>query len=394
MPDSIENDNNTIKKMKQLIDLGERLPNTFASTEELNELKKLTTLPDKFNNAFRPMGWIFVEFCCGVDTASKALDMHSDGANEAEIDTLLSNSFIGYDPAANQITNALRLNDDWDDISSALRVFERAYKAHNEEDYLVSVPLFLMVIDKLSLSKTGTKSIFTDVDDFGELFEEKSSFSGHRTALKQVLKVINSSMKGPNEELITIPYRHGILHGTRLNYDNKVVSTKALLLLAAVVEWINDTKPPSKDLAKKQSNNTSFLKKNLVRLNPQSAEEALLCLKTALIQKKSNEIVALLDFDPQFTNFIEKMKPWKEWLNKYDILVEANGGWTVFGETSNREQFAVCEVTLTIDNKTTIHKLQTSRIKEIKALLKKPFWQIDLGFQGTISSEIRDIESK
>ena len=46
--------------------------------------------------------------------------------------------------------------------------------------------------------------------------------------------------KKTNYEEIKFPYRNGILHGRDLNFANKYVSCKSLVLLLALDNWILD----------------------------------------------------------------------------------------------------------------------------------------------------------
>lgn len=63
------------------------------------------------------------------------------------------------------------------------------------------------------------------------------SVVGHHKGLTAVMPVFLRPFKRRYDEEVFEVHRHGIVHGTVVNYNNQVVATKAWNLLAAVVDW-------------------------------------------------------------------------------------------------------------------------------------------------------------
>lgn len=63
------------------------------------------------------------------------------------------------------------------------------------------------------------------------------SLVGHHMGLTAVMPVFLRTFKRRHEEEVFELHRHGIVHGTVVNYDNKTVASKAWNMLAAVVDW-------------------------------------------------------------------------------------------------------------------------------------------------------------
>ncbi len=64
-----------------------------------------------------------------------------------------------------------------------------------------------------------------------------NSLSGHHQGLTSVMQVFLKSFKRRVDDEVFELYRHGVVHGTVVNYNNKVVATKAWNMMAAVVDW-------------------------------------------------------------------------------------------------------------------------------------------------------------
>lgn len=64
--------------------------------------------------------------------------------------------------------------------------------------------------------------------------------------LKKIKDIYNLPRKKTNEEEITMPYRNGILHGRELNYGNKFVAGKCIVMLLAISEWIKNKNTENK----------------------------------------------------------------------------------------------------------------------------------------------------
>ncbi|MQM25652.1 hypothetical protein [Glycomyces albidus] len=67
------------------------------------------------------------------------------------------------------------------------------------------------------------------------------SVVGHHMGLTHVLKTFNTSKKRRVDEEVFEVFRHGIVHGTVVNFNNVVVATKTWNMLFAVADWATAT---------------------------------------------------------------------------------------------------------------------------------------------------------
>lgn len=379
---------------EKLVDLASQFPDDSEVYELATEFRSLLDLADKFNAAFAVQGWVFVEFCCGVEPATHALEMKQDGYPSDEIDNFLADHLVNVEPFYQQAKKLLGGGIAEPAYPARAEVVERAFRAYRETDFIACVPLILMLIDGFGVTRTGTKSIFSDLADLADLFEEDSSIGGHPTGLKAALQHMVRMKKGYSEEELTLPLRNGILHGTRLNYANKIVAAKALCVLAAVIEWARDTATVPKDEAAKVKWNTRFLTRNLAHLSARSPDEALEALQRAFDRGRPHEALALIDYHPVATSLQSKLSEWSDLLSSSQIKIVRRGEWRVFGVPSDSEQHARCTVELTVRrNEDDVvsrseETLHATRQKELKGLGLEGVWQIGLSVLGTIHGKL------
>lgn len=390
---TIGDDNPQIAELRQHIELGELMPPGSEPHRLARELRDLPTLPDRFNAAFVPSGWVFVEFACGYEVAERALRMKADGAPADEIDRYLTGSFLGLEPIRCQALKLLGGGIVEPRFPVRAEVTGRAFEAYEAGDYLVAVPLMLMLVDGFGVSATGTKSIFSDLQKLDEMFQSTESMAGHPTALKALLAQLGRGQRGYSEDPLTLPLRNGILHGTRLNYASEVVAAKTLNLVAAVVEWARDIAPEPTSEKARRAWNERFLRANLERLKPESPEGALNLLVAALAERRVPDIVTLIDYLPLLTNFPEKMEEWRE-LQDVEIGIEPLSAWEIFGNGRPG-------TTARLDARLTLTRTGGSRIvsearifAERSAKLAEAglpsYWQISLTLLGLIRARLRD----
>ena len=63
------------------------------------------------------------------------------------------------------------------------------------------------------------------------------SLVGHHKGLLAVMPEFLRTFKKRRDDEVFELHRHGIVHGTITNYNNKVVATKAWNMLGAVADW-------------------------------------------------------------------------------------------------------------------------------------------------------------
>lgn len=394
MSKTIRDTSPIFQRAEELVDLASQLPDGSEPHEMAKALRPVLDLADQFDAAFTAQGWVFVEFCCGFEPATQALAMKQRARPSDEIDGFLADHLLNVEPLYWQAKKLLGGGMAEPAYPVRAEVVERTFRAYREADFIACVPLVLMLIDGFGVTRTGTKSIFSDLADLADLLEEESSVGGHPTGMKAVLQHMIRMKKGYSEEELTLPLRNGILHGTRLNYANKIVAAKALCVLAAVIEWARDTATVPKDEAAKVKWNTQFLTTNLARLSARSPDEALESLQRAFNRGRPHEALVLVDYHPLNTHLQSKLSEWSDLLSAAWILIVRQGEWEVFGTPSDSEQHARCTVELTVQRNEdgvvsrTEEMLHATRQKDLKELGLEGIWQIGLPVLGTIRRKL------
>lgn len=225
--------------------------------KELDRIKKemnnLIMTTEEYNNNFSDYGWIAYSLI-NVEFMKKANQLFKDnGITEAEefiADYYIENSkkakkFIQYS------SNEFRRRSN---------IIDEAFQAYENKQYYSAVTLFLTIADGVINDFTKNKGFFTeglDLDCWDCLVECDKG-------LKKIKDIYNLPRKRTNEEIIKMPYRNGILHGRDLNYGNKFVSGKCIVMLLAISEWI------------KNKNTEDKRKEQYIRdANPPALEESL-----------------------------------------------------------------------------------------------------------------------
>lgn len=217
-------------------------PNLRSFKEKFFEIEKMSHifhLPDQFNELFSQNGWI----CCNslsqkVLEQSVALGLSGQisEAHQLLIDSV-DEKFIDLILLKSRTREHFKLR------IPLLNLLKTDYL---EQRYHACIPLLLALIDGLANDISKHIGFFAKNSDF-ELFD---SITAHSSGLPFLKKIMNSSRKQTNDEKLTIPYRHGILHGRDLNFDNKEVASKCWWTLAALIDWSDDLtqkKEPEKE---------------------------------------------------------------------------------------------------------------------------------------------------
>ena len=117
------------------------------------------------------------------------------------------------------------------------RLVEKALGYHRNGAYEASVPIVLAQADGICQDLVGSKD---DMQFFRLVpktpyFADASTIAGMPAGLEHLRPLFSEVMRrsGVTGKLT----RHGILHGRELRYDTQMNATKALVLLAAVIEW-------------------------------------------------------------------------------------------------------------------------------------------------------------
>lgn len=114
----------------------------------------------------------------------------------------------------------------------------KAFEDHKEGRYHASVPLFLMIIDGAVNDYTKSKGFFAEGTDVSAW----DCLVGCSSGLSKIKNICCKGRNKTNTEVIYLPYRNGILHGRDLNYNNIFVSSKCIVLLFAIHDWMTNKK--------------------------------------------------------------------------------------------------------------------------------------------------------
>jgi len=147
-------------------------------------------------------------------------------------------------------------------------IFKRAVERAGQADYISAIPLILIIIDGIFLSNTGKHPFSGGAD--APVFDTQSSRTG---GLPDGLALLGSVRRKLDVEPISLPFRHGIIHGLNPNYGTAQVAAKAFNLLRATMNYFDrkndeaerlesarhDQKPIEfRDLMKRKSENAAF----------------------------------------------------------------------------------------------------------------------------------------
>ena len=189
---------------KKLRITNESLDGIHQAADAVLEQSDILTLPDRFNDAFARKGWVATG-SMSADTMRTALELYEAGKNqqaEEEIIAWFQEDTINLFA----IVRAKRFNkarNRWNQLREAL-------KLTFEERYCSAVPLILIACDGFASDVLGTSPFEKDAD-----LTAFDSITGHPNSLPFLIKEL------------TLPLRHGILHGQSLGYANRIVCMKA-----------------------------------------------------------------------------------------------------------------------------------------------------------------------
>ena len=201
-----------------------------VSLEKIQSLKAqaddLITLPDRFNDAFAARGWVAYENL-NLEVMKSAAEYAETGRTEQGEQEL-----IEYYQSEENLRFCLMQMKAVRSWMPRAALAEKAKRDYLEGRYHASVPVVLALMDGL-VSDVATTGFFAQ----GTEMEAWDSVAGHSTGLGVICKIFNKGRRKTTSEPIDQPYRHGIMHGRDLGYDNKLVATKCWAALFAIREW-------------------------------------------------------------------------------------------------------------------------------------------------------------
>ena len=236
--------------MKKLGISSERLDRLHQAVEDVLQQSDVLTLPDRFNDAFAQKGWIATG-SMSATTMQRALDLHEAGEHQHAEDEILAwfqEDTINW--------RAIVRSKSFNKARNRCDQLQEALKLTFEERYWAAVPLILIACDGFASDVLGVgDSLFKEGVDL-TVFD---SIPGHPSSLPSLIQRLAKSVRKSSDEELTLPLRHGILHGRSLGYANRVVCMKVWLLMIALVDWAHDkTTEKERILEYERQANTSF----------------------------------------------------------------------------------------------------------------------------------------
>lgn len=275
---------------------------------------------EEYNNNFSDYGWIAyslinVEFMKNANIIFK-----ENGIEKAE-------DFIS-DYYKDNIKNTKRfIQYSTKEFRKRANIIDEAFEAYESEKYYSAITLFLTIADGVINDFTKNKGFFTegvDLDCWDCLVECDKG-------LKKLKEIYNLPRKKTVEDMVTMPYRNGILHGRDLNFGNKYVAGKCNVLLLAISEWIKskNTEESRKDKYKKEANPPK-LSESIKKLQETQDNRRIINRWTSkdIVIGKDIPITGIKEDYKQYDfiyNFVETLEIWKsknygELSKRFEIL--------------------------------------------------------------------------
>lgn len=123
-----------------------------------------------------------------------------------------------------------------------------------------------MAADSLAYN-VGGFSVFSDHADLTAF----DSIVGHETGLPALIHLIRTPRPKTTGAAISIPYRHGIVHGRASGYGNKIASAKAWHLFQALVDWAGEKGDEPARVADRERKNAQSLEDVLTQAQQRNA---------------------------------------------------------------------------------------------------------------------------
>lgn len=209
--------------------LGADVEKIDVTLKQVNHLaaqtEELASIPDDFNNLFADKGWIMYSRM-NIDLAKKAIELGKSG-HFGEAEKVLV-EFYSPEEVEKELKSMIAVEA----FQSRMPLAEKALIDFKEGRYYSTVLVILSLLDGM-VNGIQQKGFFSQEVDLTAW----DSVAAHSKGLQKLTDVLTQSRKKTRAESITIPYRHGIMHGMDLGYDNQVVAVKSWVALFATRDW-------------------------------------------------------------------------------------------------------------------------------------------------------------
>ena len=197
------------------------------------EVERIADVMDRFYERLGPRNWIFHDTLSlsGVESFLNETEEPED--SERRLVEL-------YRDEQSLRIKLLRLRsvDGW---SERFHMIERARKHYESDEFDSCVLHLIAVMDGFvnDFDPGKRKGLASREPDTMVAWD---SMVGHHMGLTNVLKTFTKTVKKRKDDPVVEIYRHGIVHGMVLRFDNVIVATKAWNMLFAVADWAEATK--------------------------------------------------------------------------------------------------------------------------------------------------------
>jgi hypothetical protein len=205
--------------VKKLDEALKQIDHLAVQTEEL------TSMPDDFNDLFADKGWIMYSRM-NNDLAKKAIDLGKSGHFDEAERVLIE--FYSPEKIANELKTMIAVEA----FRSRMPLAEKALADFKEGRYYATVLVVLSLLDGM-VNEIQQKGFFTQGVDLTAW----DSVAAHSKGLQRLTSILSQSRKKTRTGSLTLPYRHGIVHGMDLGYDNQMVAVKSWVALFATRDW-------------------------------------------------------------------------------------------------------------------------------------------------------------
>ncbi|EPP5774575.1 hypothetical protein ACUT50_003455 [Vibrio cholerae] len=249
-----------------------KMEDFFNEFNNIREQAAILEVPDQFNERFTELGWIAYE-SMNMEMMQKAINIY-DTEGKCAAEQFLADS---YDEDTLKY-GLLRFHGNRD-FRKRIRLAELAQEDYLAGRYHACIPLLLSLLDGLVNDVSKHVGFFAENVDLTDW----DCIAAHETGLQTLSSILTKGRNKTNEEVITIPYRNGILHGRELAFDNKIVAAKCWAALFAARDWAGaladgkkEPKPKEEitwDQLCKQISETNLMKKSIEEWKPRISEE-------------------------------------------------------------------------------------------------------------------------
>lgn len=199
------------------------------SLQSLEDLQKQATdlakTLDRFNELFASRGWIAYDWL-NADLA-KAAVAAAEGGDTAHAENLLV-EYYNADQVAIQLKTLWGIKA----FRPRLRLAELALTDYREGRYHACIPVVLALLDGM-VNELGNLGFFSQNVDLIAW----DSIAAHDRGLTELKRLLFKQRSQTTTDVIDLPYRNGILHGTDLSYDTQMVAAKCWAALFATADW-------------------------------------------------------------------------------------------------------------------------------------------------------------